>query len=167
MKEQERKQLQAELAADREALLAVASGVVDQDLDRDTRNPGWAVRDVLAHVLASDADLIALLEAAGGSSAAPIRINSLEQHQAEMARWIEATPQALAQELRERGNRWRKLLAALPPSAFTITVGTSGWIKGAKSLLDVISDWRGHDSQHGEDVELALVDRSSGTSTSA
>jgi hypothetical protein len=162
MNEQERRQLQIELAADREALLAVASGVVGNDLDRDTRNPGWAVRDVLAHVLASDADLISLLEAASSLSADPIRINSLEQHQEEMARWMDATPQALAQEMRERGDRWRKLMAALPPSAFAITVGTSGWIKRAERLLDVISDWRGHDSQHGEDVKLALVDRSSG-----
>ncbi len=164
MKEQERRQLQAELAADREALLAVASGVDGQDLARHTRNPGGAVRDVRAHVLASDADLISLLEAAGNSIAEPIRINSLEQHQEEMARWMDATPQALAQELRERGDRWRKLLAASPPSAFAITVGTSGWIKGAKRLLDVIGDWRGHDSQHAEDVRLALVDGSSGAS---
>jgi hypothetical protein len=162
--ERERKQLRTELAADREALLAVAFGVVERDLARHTRNPGWAVRDVLAHVLASDADLISLLEAAENSSADPIRISSLEQHQEEMARWIDATPQALAHELRERGDRWRKLLAALPPSAFEITVGTSGWIKGAKRLFDVIGDWRGHDSQHGEDVNLALMDGSSGAS---
>jgi hypothetical protein len=162
--EQERKQLQAELATDREALLAVASGVVERDLARRTRNPGWAVRDVLAHILASDADLISLLEATDNSSADLIRINSLEQHQEEMARWIDATPQALAQGLRERGDRWRNLLAALPAPAFSITVGMSGWIKGAKRLFDVIGDWRGHDSQHAEDVRLALVDGSSGAS---
>ncbi len=174
--EREWRQLQADLAADREALLAVVSGVDEEALGWPTRNPGWTVRDVLAHVLASDADLISLAEAAGRPGTRTLRNPSLEGHQQEMARWAEATPQAFAQELRERGNRWRELLAALSVAALGIPVKGNWWPPaalsdpavavpedtsgGVRALWDVITDWRGHDShdsQHGEDVRLALA----------
>jgi hypothetical protein len=70
-------QLQAQRAAEREALLVVVSDVDEQALTWPTRNPEWAVRDVLAHVLASDTDLISLLEAAADSGSHPVRHPSL------------------------------------------------------------------------------------------
>ena len=170
MNEGDQGRLHAELAAEREALLAVVSGVDDEALTWPTRNPGWTVRDVLAHVLASDADLISLLEAAGRPSTGTLRIPSLEEHQREMAHWTEATPQALAREVRERGDRWQALLAVLPGSALAIPVSGNWWppsalsdspsavpesSSGARVLADVVADWRGHDSQHAEDVRLA------------
>jgi hypothetical protein len=162
--ERERGQLEAELAANRQALLAVASGMDGRALSLPTRNPDWTVRDVLAHVLASDVDLIALLEAAGDPSTDPLRLHSLEEHEREMARWMDATPEALANELRALGHRWRELLASLPRSASEILVGASGWIEGERKLLDVIGDWRDHDAQHAEDVRLALAKGRSGES---
>jgi hypothetical protein len=164
MNERERRQLQAELVANREALLAVASDVDERGLARPTRNPGWAVRHVLAHVLASDADLIALLEAAGDPGTDPLRHHSFEEHEREMARWMDATPEAMAEELRERGDRWRELLAALLGPATEILVGASGWIKGEMKLLDVVGYWPDHYSQHVEDVRLALAEDRSGES---
>ena len=177
------RQLQADLAADREALLAVVSGVDEQALKWPTRNPGWTVRDVLVHVLAADADLISLVEAAGRPGTRTLRMPSLEEHQREMARWAEASPQAFAQELRERGNRWRELLAALSVSALGIPVSGNWWPQaalsdsavavpedtsgGVRALWDVVTDWRGHDShdsQHGEDVRLALAQGRASTS---
>jgi hypothetical protein len=113
---------------------------------------------VLAHVLASDADHISLLEAAGGSSTHPLRIGNHEQHQQEMARWTDAAPQAFTGELRVRGNRWRELLAALPDSAFEIPVDAF-WGGGVRRLLNVLGDWRGHYPLHTEDVRQALADR--------
>jgi hypothetical protein len=157
MNKRKREQLQADLAAEREALLTVASDVDAKALSWPTRNSDWTVRDVLAHVLASDADLISLLEAAGRSDADPLRLHGLEQHQREMARWTDATPQALAEEMRQRGDRWRELLAALPDSASEVLVGASGWIESERKLLDVVGDWREHDTQHAEDVRLALA----------
>ena len=154
--EREWRQLQADLAAEREALLAVVSDVDEQALTWPTRNPDWTVRDVLAHVLASDADLISLLEAAGRSSTHPLRSRSLVQHQQEMAGWTDAAPQALAEELQQRGDRWQALLAALPGSAFAIPVDAH-WSGGVRTLRDVVADWRGHYPQHGEDVRLALA----------
>ena len=161
--EREWRQLQADLAAEREALLAVVSGVDEQALAWPTRNPGWTVRDVLAHVLASDADLISLLEVAGSSSTHPLRTGSVEQHEQEMAGWADAAPQALAEELQQRGDRWRALLAALPGSAFTIPVDAF-WSGGVRTLRDVVADWRGHYPQHGEDVRLALAQGRASTS---
>jgi hypothetical protein len=83
-----------------------------------------------------------------------------------MARWTDGTPQALADQLRERGDRWRALLDAPPDSAFAIPV--QPWsIRGAKALGDVVGDWRGHHRQHAEDVRLALANgltRASGQS---
>jgi uncharacterized protein (TIGR03083 family) len=155
--ERERGQLQGELATEREALLAVVSAVEEQALTWPTRNPGWAVRDVLAHVLASDADLISLVEVAGRSSMHPLRLPGLEEHQREMARWTDATLQAFAEQLRERGDRWQELLAALPRSAFAIPA-TVYWGGGMRTLADVVADWRGHYPQHAEDVRLALAD---------
>jgi hypothetical protein len=171
--ERERRQLGAGLAAEREALLAVVSDVDEQALARPTRNPEWTVRDVLAHVLASDADLISLVEAAGRPDTRTFRHPSLEGHQQEMARWAEATPQAFARELQQRGNRWRDLVVALPDSALGIPVSGSWWPPatlsgsaaaipvgtsgGVRALGEVVGDWRGHDSQHGEDVRLALA----------
>ena len=95
MDEDTRKQLQAELAANREALLAIVSKVDERALSLPTRNPEWSVRDVIAHVLASDADLIALLEPAGRAGAASVEGRSYEEHEREMARWSDATPDAL------------------------------------------------------------------------
>ena len=156
MNEREREQLQDGLAAEREALLAVVAGVDEQALTWPTRNPEWTVRDVLAHVLASDADLIWLLEAAHHSSTRPLRLESLEQHQQEMARWADATPKMFSQQLQERSDHWRELLAALPGSAFVIPA-TVYWAGPARTLADAIADWRGHDQQHAEDVRLALA----------
>lgn len=156
--EREEEQLQSDLASEREALLAVVLGVDEQALPWPTRNPDSTVRDVLAHVLASDANLIWLLEEASRSGTRSIRMPGLKGHQREMTRWAEATPQALAQELRERGNRWRELLAALPDSAFEIPVDAF-WGGGVRRLLDVLGDWRGHYPLHTEDVRQALADR--------
>lgn len=149
--------LHVELTADREALLAVVSGVHDEALTWPTRNAEWAVRDVLAHVLASDTDLILLVEAAGRSSTDHLQLPGLEEHQREMASWIDATPQAFVEQLRERGARWRALLAALPHSAFVIPAAVY-WTGAPRALGDVVADWRGHDAQHAEDVRLALAD---------
>jgi uncharacterized protein (TIGR03083 family) len=148
-------ELQGELRAEREALLAVVSRVEERTLAWPTRNPGWAVRDVIAHVLASDADLISLVEAAGRSGTDAVGLRGQEAHEQEMARWAEASPEALAAELRERGERWRGPLAALPDSAFAIPVQV-WWQADPKALRDAVGDWRGHDTQHGEDVRLAL-----------
>ncbi len=169
----EREQLQSELVSEREALLAVVSGVDEPALTWRTRNAGWAVRDVLAHVLASDADLIRLFEEAGRPGIGALRMPGLKGHQREMVRWRTATPRSFAQELRERGDRWRRLLAALPGTAFSIQVSGDWWPQdamagsgaanpetagGVRPLSDVVADWRGHDTQHGEDVRLALAE---------
>lgn len=154
MNEREREQLQAELVAEREALLAVVSHIQQQALAWPSRNAGWSVRDVLAHVLASDSDLISLVEAAGRSRADFLGLRDREAHEREMARWTDATPQELAEELRQRGDRWRELLTALPGSAFA-TPAVVWWMGG--TLGDAVASWRGHDRQHGEDLRLALA----------
>ncbi|OGO49924.1 MAG: hypothetical protein A2148_07790 [Chloroflexi bacterium RBG_16_68_14] len=142
------------------------SGVDEQAVNWPTRNPGWAVRDVLAHVLASDADNILLLEAAsrlsttplhGGSQVPAISLLSDKEHGQEMARWTDATLQMFAQQLRERGDRCQALLDSLPDSAFEIPTAVH-WRDGVKKLGDVLSDWRGHYPLHTEDVRLALAD---------
>ena len=179
----DRERLEADLGDEREALLAVVSGVQEKALTLPTRNPDWTVRDVLAHVLASDADLNLLLKAAIRSGTRTIGMPGLEEHQREMARWAGAIPQAFVQELRERGNRWRELLAALSVSALGIPVSGNWWPPaalsdpavavpedasgGVRALWDVVTDWRGHDShdsQHGEDVRLALAEGRASTS---
>jgi len=157
MNEREREQLRAQLVEDRETLLATGSGFAGRKLSWPTRNPDWTVRDVLAHVLASDLDLIALLEAAGDPGADPILARSLEEHERETARWMYATPEAMAGELRERGVRWRELLDALPGPATEILV-SAHWIEGERKLLDVAGDWPEHYSLHAEDVRLALAE---------
>ncbi|MCH8815303.1 MAG: maleylpyruvate isomerase N-terminal domain-containing protein [Chloroflexi bacterium] len=164
-------ELRAELAAEREALLAVVPEVDEPALSLPTRNAGWTVRDVLAHVLASDADLIALLEEAARSGTRDLRIPGLEKHQREMARWAEAAPRSFARKLRNRGGRWLELLTAPSSSTLTIPVSGNWWPQNALSgstsstpeesgavrpLADVVADWRGHDAQHAEDVRLAL-----------
>ncbi len=154
MNEREREQLQAELVAEREALLAVVSHVQREALAWPSRNPGWSARDVLAHVLASDSDLISLVEAAGHSRADSLGLRGQEAHEQEMTRWTDATPQELAEELRQRGERWRELLIALPGSAFA-TPAVVWWMSG--TLGDAVASWRGHDRQHGEDLRLALA----------
>lgn len=150
MNEIDRRQLLAELAADREALLEVAYGVDDAALTLPTRNAEWAVRDVLAHVLASDADLIWLFEAAADPPSTPPQV-TLEQHQQEMARWSGSTRDTFVQELGERASRWRALLDELPDSALAVQ---TWWKEG--TLGDVVADWREHDRQHAEDIRLAL-----------
>ena len=153
------------------------AGVDEQALSWPTRNAGWTVRDVLAHVLASDADLIALLAEAARSGTGGIRMPGLQEHQREMDRWAEATPRSFARDLRKRGSRWRELLTAPPNSALAITVSGNWWPQnalsgsasstpeesgGVRPLADVVADWRGHDAQHTEDVRLALGTKQTG-----
>jgi hypothetical protein len=152
--EREREQLQAELVAEREELLAIVSGVEQRAHAWPTRNPDWAVRDVLAHVLASDKDLIEALEAAGRSSGGTLRLRGEQAHRQEMAGWTEARAEAIAEELRLRGERWRELLGALPGQAFATPVD-AWW--AVRTLGDFVASYRGHDRQHGRDVRLALA----------
>ena len=146
----------AELAADRDALLAIVSGIDDKSLALETRNAGWAVRDVLAHVIAVDTELIATLEAAVDEGS---RVNerSMEEYESEIARWVAATASVLVQELQARGERWRGLLSKVPASGLDEAAGV-WWTKGM--LRDVVESWRDHDKQHAEDVRLSLEQRS-------
>lgn len=146
----------AELAADRDALLAVVSGINDDSLALETRNSGWAVRDVLAHVVAVDTELITTLEAAVDEGS---RVNerSMEEYESEIARWVAATASVLVQELQARGERWRGLLGQVPLSGLDEAAGV-WWTKG--TLRDVVESWRDHDKQHAEDVRLSLEQRS-------
>lgn len=153
-KRQEREELQAELVADRETLLAIVSPVQQRDLARASRNPGWSLRDVLAHLLAVDSDLISLLEAATRSTADSLRSRSVGAYEREMAGWADASGREPAVELRQRGDRWRELLTGLPGSAFA-KPAVVWWMDGR--LTEVVGSWRGHDRQHGEDVRLALA----------
>ena len=151
---QEREELQAELVADRETLLAMVSPVQQRDFARASRNPEWSLRDVLAHVLAVDSDLISLLEAADRSRADSLGSRSVEAYEREIARWANASGQELAAGLRQRGDRWRELLTGLPGSAFA-KPAVVWWMDG--TLTEVVGSWREHDRQHGEDVRLALA----------
>ncbi|MEX1253748.1 MAG: maleylpyruvate isomerase N-terminal domain-containing protein [Dehalococcoidia bacterium] len=150
-----RRQLEAALAANREALLAIVSQVDEGALSLPTRNAEWSVRDVIGHVLASDADLIALLEAAGQTGATSVEGGSHEEHQLGMAGWSDATPDALVDALRERSERWRALLASLPDEAWALP-SQAWWTPAARALAEIVDDYRTHDAEHGEDVKLAL-----------
>ncbi len=142
----------AELAADRDALLAIVSGMDDESLALETRNPGWVVRDVLAHVVAVDTELISTLEAAVDRSSRPNE-RSMEEYEHEIERWVRATAGMLTQELQARGERWRGLLSQVPLSGLDEAAGV-WWTKG--TLRDVLASWRDHDKQHSEDVRLSL-----------
>lgn len=144
--------LALELTASRDALLAVALRVGHDALARPTRNPGWAVRDVLAHLLASDANLISLLDAARGGS---LPRASREEYESQMTRWAGATPETFVFQLRARAARWRSLLEVLPSSALDLPAEAS-WIDGTSSVGSVLGDYQTHDAEHAEDVRLAL-----------
>ena len=143
----------------REALLAIVSKVDEGALSLPTRNPEWSVRDVIAHVLASDADLIALLESAGRAGATSVAGRSYEEHAQEIDRWSDVTPEALIGALRELSDRWRALLASLPNDAWALPA-QAWWTPAARALREVIEDYRTHDAEHGEDVRQALEDAS-------
>lgn len=156
-----RAELLAGLAADREALLAVAARVEEHDLKRGTRNSEWAVRDVLAHVVACDTDLIMLLGPAGDPTTTAIRGRSVDAYEREVAGWRDATPEVFVRELRERGERWRGLLDGLPDGAFSKPTQET-WARAERPLDVVVADWRAHDEQHGEDVRLAIEEGRTG-----
>lgn len=148
----EDKAFHAELAADRDALLAIVSGIDDDSLALETRNSGWAVRDVLAHVIAVDTELIATLEAAVDHGSRP-KERSMEEYESEIEGWVSATASGLVQELQARGERWRGLLSKVPLSGLDEAAGV-WWTKG--TLREVVESWRDHDKQHAEDVRLSL-----------
>lgn len=141
----------AELVADRDALLAIVSGIDDKSLALETRNPGWAVRDVLAHVVAVDTELVSTLETAVDRGSPKER--SMQEYESEIERWVGASARTLVQELRARGERWRELLNQMPPSGLD-EAAKVWWTKG--TLRDVLASWRDHDEQHSEDVRLSL-----------
>ena len=146
----ELERLLTSLVADRQALLATVQDADEQDLQQSTRNPGWTVQHVLAHVLAADADLIAILEAASRAGT-HTHVPSTGEHEREMATWMTATLRAISSELGNRSERWEQLTIALGETSFAATVG------GRKSTVgDLIADWQGHDVQHKEDVQLAV-----------
>jgi len=146
----ERERLLADLTIDREELLAVARTVDWEALERPTRNPGWTVRHVLAHVLAADADLISVLEAAGDTTG-DVRVPGTGEHECEMARWMTATPESICEELRKRGIHWKRLLVAMPGASLAATACVG---EGDRTVGELVSEWQGHDAQHGEDVSL-------------
>ncbi len=151
MNDAERQRLIRDLAASREALLAVAERVRGDHLPRPTRNPGWTMAHVLAHVLAADADLAHLLETA--STEAGAEMPDSNAHERQTARWLSAAPDALVEELRRRGARWRDLLASLPVEGLGRPV--RGMQEGA-TVGATAAEWRGHDDVHAEDVRLAI-----------
>jgi hypothetical protein len=85
--------------------------VTEADLAGPTRNEGRMVRDEMAHVIASDVDLIPLLEAA--RDAREVHLDE-QRHNDETSRWADATPQAFVEALHRGAARWRGLLASLP-----------------------------------------------------
>jgi hypothetical protein len=69
-----------------------------------------------------------------------------------MARWTGAPAPALRSEIRARGERRHRLIGALLEETF------AGQVDGRTRTVGVIiSEWRRHDSQHAEDVRLALL----------
>jgi hypothetical protein len=148
--------LPGDLVAEREALLTVACHLDDSMLALPTRNAGWMVRDVIAHELASDADLIALLVAGSEPAAVRIQGRSHGEHQQEMVRWAAATADELLIALKERRDEWRALLQALPHDTLTLPAET-WWTPKPTALGDVLDDYRTHDREHAEDIRLALA----------
>jgi hypothetical protein len=145
-----RDQLLAQLSAHRVEFLRIAKRVDEAALALPTRNAEWSVRNVLAHVLASDADLIRVLRCATGAQRAPL---TEQQHREEMARWEVAVPGAMLVALSDRARQWQRLLAALPLSLLDVRMQV--WWKSG-SLINVVGDYVAHDPEHGEDVRLAL-----------
>ena len=141
-----------ELAANREALLAVVSGMDASALSLPTRNAEWSVHDVLAHVLASDVSLMALLE---GATEGRIPDAPLDAYDEDRAAWREAGLSTMVQQLIERGERWRELFAALPDHALD-GPAHAWWMDGSTTLGAILEDYRTHDGEHGEDVRLAM-----------
>ena len=153
MNDSERKRLLDTLAADRRALLDSVRAVDPKALRLATRNPGWTVGHVLAHVLAADADLIAFLEGACTANA-HVRILGKARHELEMERWMTESPSAIVTQLRDRGRRWQRLLASLPEPSLDIGCDSG---KSPGTVGETVGHWVGHDVQHREDVELALA----------
>jgi hypothetical protein len=140
------------LASGRSSLLAIAERVQPADLARPTRNAGWAVADVLAHVIASDGDLISLVEFSEGAREATAH-ETKTQHDADMRVWRDAAVPEITDELRRRGERWRTGLEAAPPAAVP---ARAWWIDGERPLTEILADYLTHDAEHAEDVQLAL-----------
>ncbi len=151
MNETERLRLLSELSRDRRLLLAAARSVTDGDLGSPTRNPGWTVAHVLGHVLASDKALIDLLQAA--DQLEPASQESTQSHESEMDRWLGAGASDILSELEVRSRRWQDLLSKVTVSDLETMIETSS---GPKTVANRISEWHGHDAQHGEDVQLAV-----------
>jgi len=145
----------ARLATGRQSLLATLETVDDTSLAKPTRNAEWTVRDVLAHVLASDVDLIWMLETARETVTGAARHHV--DHEAEMARWADADVIAIRRAAREFGDCWQHLLAVMLTSAATTHVEI-WWRTG--QLGDVLNDYLDHDSQHADDIRLALANGS-------
>jgi hypothetical protein len=146
----------ARLVQDREALLDLVETVANEDLRLATRNPGWTIRHVLSHVLAADMDLISVLEAApkAGTSACIPRMRSHEQHELEMEQWASHNIESLHEQLSQRAELWKGLLANLPNGSLDTPVHV-GEIVG--TVGDCIAAWEGHDEVHAEDIRLALL----------
>ena len=135
-------QLLTELAADRRRLVSTVHTLSREDLGLPTRNPGWTVHHVLAHVLSDDADLIAYLKM---SLAEPANAKppNVAEHNAEMGICLVSGPKTLHHELETRGASWGRLLAKTPPSHWS-------------NVAAFVNQWRGHDTVHNEDVRLAV-----------
>jgi len=143
--------LATELSTGRQSLLAVLDSLDEASLGLPTRNAGWTVRDVLAHTLASDADLIWMLESAAGLASSAARAHA--DHEREMASWAKADVIAIRRAASEYADRWRSLLAVLAPSSATTPVEI--WWRSGR-LCDVLGDYVGHDAEHAQDVRRAL-----------
>jgi hypothetical protein len=126
----------------------------DVDLGRATRNAGWTVRHVLAHLLATDADLIWLLENLElDGRRAPHLTEEFDRQ--EMERSLETTADGALCELRRRAESWRRLLHGLHDDGLDAPVRV-WWRRGHLPLRDALRDWYDHDRQHAEDIRIAI-----------
>jgi hypothetical protein len=141
------------LRLERERLLAVA-GEMDREALARQANPGWTGADVLAHVLAADADLIWLLTSV--AAAGPEVTLDEARDLAEKKSWAGSDLPALLAGLRTQGERVLALVQEASGAALDTRVRV-WWRPGPTPLRDVIEDWRDHDAQHAADLRRALA----------
>lgn len=151
-----RSELVSFLNETRDEFLVLARSLTSEQLDLPTENPGWSVRDTIAHLASSEAGLIATAKRIAGGEPSPrpgFDLDAYNQRQVEKRRG-QATDELLS-ELAESRREMLATLAALTDEQLAMEGKFSSGLP--TNVFGVFRRIGEHERLHSEQIREAIA----------
>jgi uncharacterized damage-inducible protein DinB len=151
----------AKLEAEREAVALAVRDLGDADLDRPGADRTWSIRQILAHLVASEAGLLALARhiAAGENPQMPPGFDLDVTNQAEVAKRTGLPVPDLLKEWEARRAKWRAFLESLT-EAHLDRAGEHPWFHQSVTVRQLVIIMLKHERGHKLEVARLLENKS-------